>query len=250
MKIIQINAWLSGLHYQLLDFLETEDPDIICLQEIFSSNISIGIEKEKYMTFETLKSKFGYGYFSPTWSFDRLGQKVHYGNAIISKQPIYDTKTLFTNGKYTDLTKVITKEHTNIRNIQSCKLNIDGQQLTIVNHHGYHEPNSNGSQRSMKSMEQAIKHIKELSEPIVFCGDLNLNPNSKPVKLLESSTDFRNLVTENGARTTLSEVFRIKNLNVVCDYIFTSKNIKVNNFFVSNEAISDHRALVLDFSIK
>lgn len=256
MKIIQINAWLGGLYHQLMDLVDEQNPDFICLQEVFSSNISIGIDKEKYMTFEILKNKFGYGYFSPTWSFDYLGQKVGYGNAIISKYPIYDTKTLFTNGDYADLTQnkstIKYKSFTNIRNIQSCKLDIDGKTLSIINHHGYHEPNSNGSQQSIKSMKKVIEHIKAIDDgkPLIFCGDLNLNPDSEPIKLLESSTNFRNLITENGAKTTLSKVFRIKNLNVVCDYVFTSKNIKVKDFFVSNKVVSDHKALVLDFDTK
>lgn len=252
MKIIQINAWLSGLHHQLLDFINEQNPDIICAQEIYSSNLKIGIEKEKYMLFEALKDCLGYGYFSPTWSFDYLGQKIHHGNAILSRLPIKNKNTTFTNGEYCDLSSKINPKFTNIRNIQSCELNINNRQLLIVNHHGYHELNSNGSEKSIKSMEQVIKHINASyagNKPLIFCGDLNLNPDSKPIKLFESSTNFKNLVVERKIKTTLSDMFRIKNLKVVCDYIFTSNDVKVIDFYVSPKVVSDHKALILEFGL-
>lgn len=252
MKIIQINAWSSKLHHQLLNLIEEQNPDIVCLQEIYSSNIKIGIEKDAYTAYETLKNKLGYGYFSATWSFDYLGQKVDYGNAIVSKLPIKNPKTAFTNGIYSNLTKSIPPNFLNIRNVQSCEIYPQNKKLVIVNHHGYHELNSNGSQKSIDSMKQVIKHIKTINpsnSPLLFCGDLNLNPTSKPIELLESSFEFNNLVKESAVSSTLSDLFRISNLAVVCDYIFASDKIKVNKFLVSPKIVSDHKALVLDFEL-
>jgi endonuclease/exonuclease/phosphatase family metal-dependent hydrolase len=54
----------------------------------------------------------------------------------------------------------------------------------------------------------------------------------------------------------LSAKYRIKSTfnqfnsnDVVCDYIFVNDFVKVRNFKVSNELVSDHKALILEFDI-
>lgn len=249
MKIIQINAWMGNLLHPLLNFIKEQDPDIICAQEVFSSKIKVGFDKEKFQTFELIAELFPYNFFAPTNSFEYVNQKIMHGNAIFSKYQLANQQTVFTNNQYADLNKFNFYEHHNTRNIQSCSVMLGSKNLTIANHHGYHEINSAGSDKSLKCMQVAVDHLKTLKEPIILCGDLNVAPDSRPLKLIEQNFDFNNLVTQSKAKSTLSEVFRIKDLNVVCDYIFTSQAISIDNFEVSGAIVSDHRPLILDFNL-
>jgi endonuclease/exonuclease/phosphatase family metal-dependent hydrolase len=48
----------------------------------------------------------------------------------------------------------------------------------------------------------------------------------------------------------LSSVHRADIRNkVACDYVFTSTDIKIINFGVSDTLVSDHKALILEFEI-
>ncbi len=87
--------------------------------------------------------------------------------------------------------------------------------------------------------------------PLIFCGDLNVKPSSPSLKPL-NSLGLRNLTTEHHVSTTLSAVHRAPEadrLSVAVDYIFVSPEIKVQNFQVSEELLSDHKALILEFEV-
>lgn len=240
---------MGNLLHPLLNFIKDQNPDIVCAQEIFSSNIKVGYDKEKFKTFELIAELFPHNFFAPTNSFEYINQKILHGNAIFSRHALTNRQTIFTSNRYANLDKDNFNKHKNTRNIQTCRVTLGDKVVTIANHHGYHESNSLGSANSIKSMRVVIDHLKTLREPIIFCGDLNLAPNSKSFQLIEQNFDFHNLVVQSKTESTLSNVFRIRNLNVVCDYILTSKNIFIKEFEVSNVIVSDHRPLILEFDL-
>ena len=62
---------------------------------------------------------------------------------------------------------------------------------------------------------------------------------------------FRNLIKEykiTRTRPTFDDGLDVG--DIVCDYVFVNDKVKVNNFKVDENAVSDHLALVLDFDIK
>jgi len=77
-----------------------------------------------------------------------------------------------------------------------------------------------------------------------LAGDFNLSPHSESLKII------------NGRLTNLPLKYRLKTTRTllthkteVCDYLFVSKDITVNDFYASKKLVSDHLALILDFDI-
>jgi len=248
MKIIQINGWQGKLLPFLLPFMQKGNPDILCMQEVTFSNVKaaklpiLGLLDYG----ETVGKHFSDYYFSPLFSFQALGAKVDYGNAVFSKHRLEKKETVFVNNSYksNETAKNFTK---NIVNLQLVSLKIDSKILSVSNHHGFHELDPLGSNHSTEVMNKAIRHLKHTRSPIIVCGDFNINPQSPAMKEVRV-LGLRNLTVESGTKSTLSKIHYAKK-QVVCDYIFVSEDVKVKNFKVSEEIVSDHKALILEFGI-
>jgi endonuclease/exonuclease/phosphatase family metal-dependent hydrolase len=250
MKIIQVNAWLGRLLPTLLDFISQQNADILCCQEIFSSQQPNPL-METTQTLEHIQKAgdFKEVFFSPTSSFSVFGEEVFLGNAIFSKHSISEKKTIFTSSNF-HANQEASSWIRNIRNLQLCTINTsDNKRLNIANHHGYHELDQMGSDKTSESIKKLVNALSAASHPLIFCADLNIvkeSPYFSPLKDL----GLRNLTAENNTTTTLSPAHRIyEKEQVACDYIMCSPDIAVNEFTVSDALMSDHKALVLDFGL-
>jgi endonuclease/exonuclease/phosphatase family metal-dependent hydrolase len=246
MKIIQLNIWLGHLLHPALDFIERESPDILCAQEVISSDKGHNLFAF-LQTHERLSEHFPYKFMAPTYSFNALGQICRYGNAIYSKHPITNTSVRFTSGNFQETIEIDSlKQLGEIRNIQYCEITPKGNNsFYVVNHHGYHNPTGiDSTAGSEASMQNVATILKELKKPLIFCGDLNASPSSKTLHELDS-LGLRNLSIDFGLQNTLSKVHRL-DFDFVCDYIFTSPEISVKSFKESSLITSDHKPLILE----
>ncbi|HYF04546.1 MAG TPA: endonuclease/exonuclease/phosphatase family protein [Patescibacteria group bacterium] len=95
LKLINLNIWLGGrdTYNNLMNFLETEKPDILTLQEVLAGE---GPELDNYLrSFEKIKEATGLsGIFEPAVLMQFNGKTVPTGNAILSKFPLKKS-TLF-----------------------------------------------------------------------------------------------------------------------------------------------------------
>lgn len=245
-KIVQINVW-EGRHLaSLLQFLAEENPDVLCAQEVVTAPDGMEIATN-HEVHKLLYSLFAYQYFSPTVVYNLDGDMVTMGNAIYSVWPIENAQTVFTYGQGVHVETVDEFDY-NIRNIQVCQLRVEpNKMITIANYHGYHEPNSHGSDKSVQTMQRAADVLQDVSGPMIVCGDFNVNPQSPAMRPFDS-LKLRNLTVESGLKTTLSRASHVR-VPVICDYILTSEDIVVNDFTVSDKLVSDHKAQILTFSV-
>ncbi len=257
MKLIQINGWLGRLNGPLERFLLDQKPDFICIQEAFDPDCNAPTFKDQFMYVSEIieQGKFQHYSFAPAWGFEMIGTKIDTGNIIISKYPLTNQVKIHTNNSY-NFRKELSNSQPNTRVWQACTAEIgNAKKLAISTHQGYlpqlhHEEENNDI--TVASMQKAIDGLNSLDHPLIFCGDLNSHPETPPIKLLEKETGLKNLVTENNVKSTLSEAHRApehERNSVVCDYIFVSDDIKVEKFSVSEEVVSDHKALILEFSL-
>jgi endonuclease/exonuclease/phosphatase family metal-dependent hydrolase len=246
MKIIQVNAWLGNLTYPLKKFIEDEDPDFVCLQEILSSSTYNPLF-DSLSVFQTLKEGWAHIFFAPTYSFDALGAKIEFGNAILSKYPLTEQQTIFINGQFKQ-DQTVSAFTRNIRNLQICKATVEGTVLTLANHQGYHDLDPLGTEQSATCMQKVTDALAPFASSLIFCGDLNLNPDSPALQKL-NALNLTNHIVGSGANTTLSSVHKAAPIDVVCDYILTSSNIQAQKFSVSEKIVSDHKALLLEFTV-
>lgn len=243
MKLIQLNIWWGGkLDQAIVKFLNEEKPDILCLQESASmegkSGMMLSVEQIKEIgNFKDLVH-------SPLVTFNFMHRKVSMGNAILSKFSILNSKTLYTHLKH-NKDFDWEKHDYNIRNLLHCELDTGKQKTHVLTHHGYHVPtHKDGNQETLKACKQIMHYIDSLNGPKILAGDFNLSPNSESLEVINKK--MTNLVVVNKLKTTRTN---LTYKTEVCDYIFINKEIRAKKFTASDEVVSDHKALIMEFEV-
>ncbi len=244
MKILQLNIWNGRLLKNIIELIETEKPDILCLQEVVSFDGEI---YSMFGTVEELQEKVPYKeiYYSPGIQFRFMHKSAEWGNSLHSQFPILGKTTKFTNLDYIKNFNFDDYDY-NARNFQHCTLETgNGKILHVLNHHGHHLPNhKSGDTETLRQMKQLGEYIEKLKGPVILTGDFNLAPHSESLEQINKR--LVNLPVKHRLKTTRTALTHKKE---VCDYIFVSDEVKVKNFKASDEIVSDHKALVLDFDI-
>lgn len=256
MKIISLNTWggRAGQENLLSFFKEHQkDTDIFCLQEVWSAPYKYleghtaggrEISHLEIMTDGFQKISSLLSDFTP---FFRPHHGDHYGLLMMVKNSIeIDSEgEVFVYKHKWYVPKGDVGNHA--RNIQYVKINIEGMPVTVVNFHGLWNGNGKGdSDDRLIQSEKIKKFISEQDGEVVLCGDFNLLPNTKSIKILE---DFglKNLISENNIKSTRTSFYTKP--EKFADYVFVSKNIKVKKFNVLPDEVSDHNPLFLEFSL-
>jgi endonuclease/exonuclease/phosphatase family metal-dependent hydrolase len=241
LKLIQLNVWSGRLQYQIADFLKVHKPDILCLQE------AISFEKEDAAAFHTIENiqkaeDISYSVMAPVFSFNLMNGTARWGNSILSRFPINKSEIIFTNLEHQDNFDFNDHE-SNVRNFIHAVIEINGKKYNLLTHHGYHIPNhKNGDLETLRQMKQLGELIDSLNGPIILTGDFNLAPHSESLEQINKR--LVNLTVKNRLRTTRTQ---LTHKTEVCDYIFVSLDVKVENFTASEDIVSDHKALILEF---
>lgn len=239
MKILQLNIWGGRLEQKAAELIKAENPDFICLQE--SISIPNGDRSFFYTVEQIQQSNLMHLSFAPTFSFKFMQHNAKFGNAILSKQAVISSATLFTRGSFIADFE-ITKDDYNVRNLLHSTYIINGQPLHVLTHHGHHiSSHKDGDQETLTQCKIIANYVSNLEGRVILTGDFNLSPHSDSLEVLNRF--LRNACIESNIATTRT---LLTNKTEVCDYIFTSRDIKVKNFTVSNKLVSDHAALIME----
>jgi len=132
------------------------------------------------------------------------------------------------------------------RNIQYVTLETIRGLITVINFHGLWNGQGKGdSEERLTQSENILNFVKGLSNDFILCGDFNLLPETKSLKMLEEH-GLRNLIKEYGITSTRTSFYTKPER--YADYIFTTKGMEVKEFKVLPEEVSDHSALLLEFN--
>lgn len=243
MKLIQANIWGGRMERQLQGFFKDQQPDIACLQEAISipGNGAIFISAE---WLQECWPKPTHLFHSPMFSFKFMERTAHFGNAIISTLPYLKAKTVYTNKEHL-LDFDFELHDYNIRNVQHVVIEVHGKKFNILNHHGHHIPaHKDGDEVTLRQMKQIGQYVDGLEGPVILTGDFNLAPKSESLEQINKR--LRNLSVEYGLETTRNQLTYKKE---ICDYIFVNDQVNVKSFEASDELMSDHQALILEFDV-
>lgn len=248
MKLISLNIWgaRAGLEELLAFFREHQDVDVFCLQEVWNGGehtrheVAAGQRMGKVET--QLLTKLGevlpnhVAYFRPSY-FDFFGLAMFIKKTIPliaeGDQPIYRERG------YVDPNDIA--DHA--RQLQYVTLQTAEGIRTIINLHGAWQPGGKGDTEARLLQSQAIIDCaKQLGHPAIIMGDFNLLPSSKSIALIESA-GFHNLIREHGVTSTRTSLYT-KPVRFA-DYTFVSSEIKVKEFKILPEEVSDHNAMYL-----
>ncbi len=133
------------------------------------------------------------------------------------------------------------------RKIMWMKLSAGGKDFLLVNGHLTHRPEGKeDSEKRIAQSQTIIDFLKTSDLPKILVGDFNLMPHTQSIKMIEDARMI-NLIKKYNIESTRTELY--KKQWKFADYIFVSPEIKVNDFKVLPDIVSDHCPLFLDFEV-
>ncbi len=247
MRLVQLNIWQGRIMTHLLKLFDDLQPDIACLQEVMSSSEVVVTPERMFNSLQLIQERIDlkYVYFSPTFRATYSGVTTEFGNAILSRYPLDDCQTVFTNGSfipdYTPKTFSV-----NVRNMQIVKVKVAEQVLNLANHHGHWLIDPFGDETTIAKLQIVKDVLKTVPSPLILSGDFNVRAESPAMRLFDGW--LTDLTATHQIGSTLSPLAKVS--SVACDHILTSPGVQVMNFEVRDEIVSDHKAIVLDFELK
>jgi endonuclease/exonuclease/phosphatase family metal-dependent hydrolase len=245
MKLISLNTWggRAGKDELLSFFSKNKDVDIFCLQEVWEGgdedvlNWGKGIDTKMITNIGNVLKEHSV-FFRPHYH-------DFYGLAIFARKnlPIREEGEIFVFKERKNITDDFAPNHA--RNIQYLTIEIPRGIQTIINFHGiWNGGGKFDSEERLLQSDNILRFVKNLTNPYILCGDFNLRPDTVSLKKLEQA-GMRNLIKDFGITSTRSSHY--KKEERFADYTLVSNGIKVNNFKVLPDEISDHLAMYLDF---
>ncbi len=251
MKVLSLNTWAGRASLEnLLNFLVShDDVDIFCFQEIWNGGEKLikkifpdeRVQEVEWNILEKLAAALpGYNYYFHPCYFDFFGQAVFVKNNIDvlgeGSEFVYREKGYFSTEELGD----------HARDIQYVHVKTEQGVYTIINFHGlWVETGKDDTEDRLLQSENILNFIKNIQNPIIVCGDFNLNPDTESIKKFEYF-GLRNLIREYNITSTRTSLY--PKPNRFADYTFVSNGIKVKDFQVLPDEVSDHSPLYLEFT--
>lgn len=259
MKLLNLNIGIKidNTKY-VIDLIEKEDADICTLQEVMNAMEDSCFEMYKSKNEIEKINKYSYNAFAPLFIAKYItkngevtrdfGGNIEQGSLLLSKYEIKQHYNQFYYNEYRyeyDATEFREKDW--CRSIQNAIININGKDIQIINVHGIWNKDKIGDERTIAQSKFILEKIR-LDIPCIVVGDFNLLPKTESIKIINET--MRNLIDEYNIKTTRPTFDDgLDKGDLVCDYIFVNDKVKVNDFKVVDNKVSDHLPLVLDFDI-
>jgi endonuclease/exonuclease/phosphatase family metal-dependent hydrolase len=241
MKLITLNIWGGHVRDPLLKFINThQHVDIFCFQEVYHNapdkisdedrpvSLNIFSELEALLPEHT-------GFFKPV-------VKNIYGISVFIKNHIEVIRegelVIHDNPHYKG------SGPTHSRNLQWLECCIQEKIYSIINVHGlWNGAGKTDSPERIKQSKRIRDFLDGLTTPAVLCGDFNLRPDIKSMQIIEHG--MNNLIKTYNISSTRTSLY--PKTERFADYIITTPDIRVNQFEVLQDEVSDHAPLLLDF---
>ncbi len=246
-KILCLNLFEGGMFWDnIQSFITRENPDILCLQEV-----SNGDEKQpaNFQTIRRLTSLLPnhYFYYSPEFCEVWTQGEGDGGNAIFSRFPLQDTRTVFLHGAYHRFARSDKKDFTEYpKNLQEATVTIEGKKLHLFNMHGIWGSDGNDNPERLE-MSKKIGEIVRGKSPSVLMGDFNLQPATQTIANIEK---YMNNVFK-GELTTSFNMRHKTNpgyATAVVDMFFATTDISIISKSCPDDDVSDHKPLIVTLS--
>lgn len=253
MQLISLNVWGGKLFNELLSFIEkNKKVDIFCFQEMYSSSkagsINRGMRANLYEEIEKILVNHE-GYFALHLQSRDLDNKVSYdlyaGLAIFIKKSlaIKDYGNIFI---YRRGVSLLHNDYKTIpRNLQYVLFSNKDKDYFVGHFHGIWYPKTKIDTLNRIRQSNKIKQFLSTQNAAkILCGDFNLLPNTKSMKILEEG--MKNLIKEFNIPTTRNSLYQREEKHA--DYALVDPDIHVKKFRALNVTVSDHLPLLLEFT--
>lgn len=249
-----LNLWFGGkLWDQLTPFLKAVSPDILAAQEVYNGRDAT--LPDHYRTVERFQELLGYPYvfFAPAYREVTLPGGIECGNAVFSRFPITDTKTVFYDVPYNPA-RDQRNEHSDYshtpRNLQHATIEIDTDRvLHIFNTHGIWGFDPYDNPRRLAMADTILREVGQHAN-VLLCGDFNVAETSETIRKIEGR--LRNVfkgmldISFNMKQKTPSPTF----IPGVIDMVFASKDLTILDRQTPDVDVSDHRPLFCTVALR
>lgn len=254
MKLITLNLWGGKLYEPLIQFIKTHsfDTDIFCFEDaLFGSRPEFSpLQKARINLFEEMQNVLpdfnAFIYRDPEESYihgELLPLDVGCGQVIFVRKNI---KVLENGGFRSHPDSPYHKGGDLVSGrCQWIKIKTDREDITILNLHGLWQRNSQ-KKDTPERVEQSQK-IRDFFDSHngkkILCGDFNIINDGNAMSMLEEG--MINLIKEYNITSTRSSHYLKE--EKFADYVLVSSDIKVKDFNVFVNEVSDHLPLRVDF---
>jgi endonuclease/exonuclease/phosphatase family metal-dependent hydrolase len=251
MKLISLNTWGGRAgHEKILGFFKDHrEVDIFCLQEVWNGGEEMRERQAGGVPLldisHSLLPDIADILHDHNWYF-RPQFKNYYGLTMFIRKNIkvHEEGETFVYKERGYFVEEDIGDHS--RNLQYASLEADRATRTVAHVHGlWNGKGKTDTDDRLLQSDKIVRFLKTIKHPYIFCGDLNLLPETESLKKIEAA-GVRNLIKEFGITSTRSGLYT-KPLRFA-DYMFVSDGIEVKEFKVLPDEVSDHLALYLEFS--
>ncbi len=245
MKLICLNTWGGRQGTDVINFFKKhKDVDIFLLQEIahnaLNSKSDINAQLFAHIA-EALPNHQG---------FFAASINEMWGQALFVRKDIQVGKaeTIFVHGSVESF--VPGDWSTMGRVLQVAELLLpNGKKIVVGNVHGlWVKDNKIDTESRIQQSNKIITALKSFSDEIILAGDFNLRPETESIKMIESELGLKNMIKEYAIKSTRTPLYT-KNDETFADFMFVSPTIKVKEFKVLPDVVSDHAALYLEWEV-
>ena len=265
LKITSYNSMLFDLYNWsrnkasrsgILHGLSETDPDILCLQEFYTSE-----ETGDFNNVDTIKKMLGTPYVHVAYT-TTLREFDHWGIATFSRYPIINEGTILFNTKSNNVcifSDIVVGSDT----VRVYNLHLQSISFSRSEHEFYEKvltpagvsdevKNSRNILRRIKKafikrteqVEMVVSHMRTCPYKIILCGDFNDTAASYSYERLSSGLSDAFIAEGNGLGKTYAgkwPQFRI-------DYIFFDPSLECVEYRRSDETFTDHYAITAGFA--
>ena len=267
MKIVSLNAWGGKLGQPLIDYLQAEDPDVLCLQEVVHTPLATKqwliyrdgahVLPQRANLFAELVTALPdhIASFCPAaqgelWDDDgTIPSQFGIATFVRAELPVIGQVQGFVHGRYSPDGY---GAHPRPRNAHAVRVfdHARGRAVTIAHMHGLRDPVV-GKTDTPERLAQALalaKMVGGLSgseDAVVVAGDFNVEPDSATFRVL-GEIGLGDLVLRFGATGTRTSYYAKPGR--FADYMLVNARVEVKAFtVVRSPEVSDHCPLVLEF---
>ncbi len=238
LKLISLNIEMDKHLPRVLPFLEREQPDVVCLQEVFEKDMGL-FEKTLGMSgrFEAVSVvdiSYVNGVLGPD---EELAQKGPQGVAMFSKLPVRSEGVEYYHGEPGEVPRHSADYN---RLFLWRAVEKEGTLFTIGTTHFTWTPDGNISREQAEDMQKLFTIVEGFPE-IAFCGDFNA-PRGREMwgKLAER---YRDNIPGEYVSSIDPLLHRAEGLEVMVDGLFTTPGYRAFDVKLV-EGVSDHKAVV------
>ncbi|MDO8620294.1 MAG: endonuclease/exonuclease/phosphatase family protein [bacterium] len=238
LKLISLNIEMDKHLPQVLPFLEREQPDVVCLQEVFEKDMelfqnTLGMRGD-FVSVSIVDLKYVEGVLVHD---EELAKKGPQGIAVFTKLPVHSEGVRYYHGEPGEVPRHSRDYH---RFLLWREVEKDGAHFTLGTTHFTWTPDGSASPEQHKDIQALFTILEEFPE-VAFCGDFNAPRGGEIWGLMAKRyTDTIPLLYDSSIDP---EFHRAKGLRRLVDGLFCTSGYRASEVRLV-EGVSDHKAIV------